>query len=182
MAVRKPKLLEGPALVDYAARLLSGRAYTFGEMREKLRRKAQNAADVPTAMARLKELGYIDDERFAKEYAALRRDNDGVGKSRVMRTLRARRVAPAVAEKAVEEAYCGSDESKLIESWLERKYSGKNLREFLSVEKNLASAFRRLRTAGFSVSNSIRALRRHARAAEETLEALENEASGEEAG
>ena len=179
MAARKPKLLEGPALVDYAARLLSGRAYTLGEMREKLRRKAQNAADVPAAIARLKELGYLDDERFAKEYAALRRDSEGVGKIRVIRALRARRVAPTVAGKAAEEAYRGSDETALIESWLERKYRGKNLGEFLSVEKNLASAFRRLRTAGFSASNSIRALRRHARAAEEALDALENEGAGD---
>jgi regulatory protein len=180
MAVRKPKLLEGQALIDYAARLLSGRAYSLGEMREKLRRKAQNARDVPAAIARLKELGYLNDERFAKEYATLRRDNEGVGKIRVIRALRARRVAAPVAEKAAGEAYRGSDETALIDSWLERKYRGKNLGEFLSVEKNLASAFRRLRTAGFSASNSIRVLRRYARAAEESLDALENESLGEE--
>ncbi len=180
MAERKTKLLDGPALVEYAARLLSGRAYTLGEMREKLRRKARETGDVAAAITRLKELGYLDDERFAKEFASLRRANECMGKMRVVRTLRARRVTPWLAEKAAEEAYRGTDEAALIEAWLERKYRDKDLTKWLSEEKNLASAFRRLRTAGFTAGNSIRVLKRHARAAEQALDALENETAGEE--
>ena len=62
---------------------------------------------------------------------------------------------------AVEAAYSGVDEVALIESFLARKYRGKNLGELLGEEKHLASVFRRLRGAGFSAGNSIRVLKRY---------------------
>ncbi len=175
MEQRKPKLLDGAKLLDYAARLLSGRAYTTGEMREKLRRKASDPGDVAGVLDRLKELGYLDDRRFAQDFAALRRNNEGVGKMRVLRGLHARRVAPALAGKAVEDAYRGADETALIEAWLARKFRGRELGAWLSEEKHLLSAFRRLRTAGFSAGNSIRVLRKHARESAEALDALESQ-------
>jgi regulatory protein len=62
----------------------------------------------------------------------------------------------------------------LIEAFLKRKYRGKDLGPLLKEEKNLASAFRRLRYAGFSSSESIRVLKRYASRAEE-LELMEEE-------
>jgi len=50
----------------------------------------------------------------------------------------------------------------VIEQFLARKYRGKNLAELLAEEKHLASAYRRLRTAGFGAGNSIRVLKRYA--------------------
>jgi regulatory protein len=96
---------------------------------------------------------------------------------RVIRDLRQRRVAPNLAQQVTDDAYRDTNEATLIEEFLQRKYRGKQLGTFLADEKNLSSAFRRLRYAGFSAGASISALKRYARSAE-TLDALESEDSG----
>jgi regulatory protein len=181
MTKRKPKLFQNAELLNYAVRSLGGRAHSTGELREKLRRRAERAEDVDAVLAKLKELGYLDDKRFAESYAAARLENQGLGKMRVLRDLRQRRIAPQLAEQVAEKTYQETDETKLIEDFLKRKYRGKKLGEFLGEEKNLASAYRRLRYAGFSAGASIRVLKRYARQAEE-LEGLEVEDPGEPEG
>jgi regulatory protein len=178
MTKRKPKLFQNEELLNYAVRALGGRAQSTGELREKLRRRAERAEDVDAVLAKLKELGYLDDKRFAESYAAARLENQGLGKMRVLRDLRQRRIAPQLAEQVAEKTYQETDETKLIEDFLKRKYRGKKLGEFLGEEKNLAGAYRRLRYAGFSAGASIRVLKRYAKQAEE-LEGLEVEYPGE---
>jgi regulatory protein len=171
VGVLKPLDLEG--LTAYAARTLSGRAQTLSELREKLKRRAARADDVNDVLARLKELGLLNDKRFADSYANWRRENQGFGKARVLRDLLKRRVAPAVARQAAESAYEQADEIALIENFLARKYRGKDLGAMLGDQKHLASAYRKLRLAGFSAGNSIRVLKRYAAEAER-LEELED--------
>jgi regulatory protein len=170
----KRTLLDEAALMEYAARLLSGRAHTGGEMRDKLRRRAARSSDVDTVLANLRRLGYLDDRRFAENFAAARLENEGLGRARVLRDLRQRHVAPKLADEAVARTYKAQDEPALIEAFLARKYRGRNLAALLSEEKHLASAWRRLRYAGFSSANSLRVLRRYA-ADEAKLDALESE-------
>src|SRR6266478_1747061 len=64
--------------------------------------------------------------------------------------------------KGMETTFAETDELELIDAYLGRKFRGKDLPVWLSEEKNLASAFRRLRYAGFSSGNSIRVLKRYA--------------------
>jgi regulatory protein len=173
-AKRPPKTLDLEKLLNVALRALGGRAYSSGELREKLRGRAQSAEDVDAVLAKLKEAGYLNDRRFAENYAAARLQNQGFGKMRVLRDLRQRRVAPKLAEQVTEQTYQQTDEAGLIEEFLRRKYRGKKLDVFLSEEKNLAGAFRRLRYAGFSAGQSIRVLKRFA-SQPETLDALETE-------
>jgi regulatory protein len=161
-----PKPLDLEGLMSYAARTLAGRAQTSSELREKLRRRAARREDVEEVLRRLKDSGYLNDKRFAESFAAWRRENEGLGKARVMRDLMARRVAPALAKQAAEAAYKSVDEAELIEKFLERKYRGKNLGSLLQQEKHLASVYRRLRGAGFSQGSSIRVLKRYAAEAE----------------
>ena len=178
MTKRKPKLFQKEDLLNYAIRALGGRAHSTGELREKLRRRAECAEDVDAVLAKLKEIGYLDDRRFAESYAASRLENEGLGKMRVLRDLRQRRVAPQLAEQVTEKTYQETDEAKLIEDFLKRKYRGKKLGEFLGQEKNLAASYRRLRYAGISAGASIRVLKRFAKQAED-LEALASEDLGE---
>lgn len=154
----------------YAARALASRAQTSGELREKLRRRAARREDVDQVLARLKDSGYLNDKRFAESFASWRRENQGLGKTRVMRDLMARRVAPALAKQAAETAYREVDELAMIEKFLERKYRGKDLGSLLAEEKHLASAYRKLRGAGFTTGNSIRVLKRYAAEAERLAE------------
>src|SRR5580698_8274814 len=148
-----PKPLDRNGLMTFAAQALSARALTISELREKLKRRAAEASDVDEVLARLKESGYLNDQRFADSYASWRRDDGGFGKTRVLRDLMARRVAPAVAKKASEKAFEGADEIAMIERFLERKYRGKDLGALLKEEKNLAAAYRKLRLSGFSTGN-----------------------------
>jgi regulatory protein len=178
MTKRKPKLFQETELLNYAVRALGGRAHSTGELREKLRRRAERAEDVDAVLGKLKDIGYLDDQRFAESYAASRLENQGLGKMRVLRDLRQRRVAPKLAEQVTEKTYQETNEAHLIEEFLKRKYRGKKLGEFLGEEKNLAGAYRRLRYAGFSSGASIGVLKRFAKEAE-ALDALESEDMGE---
>ena len=167
-------MLDATALFDYALKSLAARGLSISELRLKLQRRAAEPGDIDQVIVKLKEYGYLNDAQLAENFAAARRDNEGFGKSRVIRDLRRRRVAPAVAEKAVAKAYEGVDETTAIEQYLGRKYRNKNLKELLSEDKNLASAYRRLLYAGFSSGTSIRVLKRYASGADE-LESLEEE-------
>ena len=171
----QPKLLPAEKLFEYAVRLLAGRAFSSGELREKLRAKAEKKEDADLAIARLKDLGYLNDKRFAETFAASRVENQGFGKMRVLRDLRQKRVAPKVAQSAVEQTFEGADETVMIENFLRRKFRRVNLAETLRDEKKLASAFRKLRMAGFSAGNSIRVLKKFAARAEELEEMEEAE-------
>jgi regulatory protein len=173
-AKRPPQTLEPEKLLNVALRALGGRAYSSGELREKLQRRAKSAADVDAVLTKLKEAGYLNDRQFAENYAASRLQNQGLGKMRVLRDLRQRRVAPKLAEQVTDKTYEKTSETDLIEEFLRRKYRGKQLGPFLSEEKNLASAFRRLRYAGFSAGQSIRVLKRYANQPE-ILDRLESE-------
>ena len=174
MAGRRTRLLDGPELLDFALRALSGRAMSIGEVRTRLHRRAATPSDVDDVLLKLKEAGYLDDARFAESYAAARRDNQGFGRMRVLQDLRSRRVSGGVADKAVHDAFAGMDEVAMVEQYLARKYRSVNLPLFLGQEKNLASAFRRLRGAGFSASTAIRVLKRYAARADELEDAPED--------
>jgi regulatory protein len=175
---RPPKLLDQEGLMNYAARALSARALSQGELRDRLKRRAALQSDVPEVLQRLKQAGFLNDRKLADSFASWRRDNQGLGKARVVRDLMTRRVAPAVAKQAVDAAYSETDETAMIESFLARKYRGKNLGELLKQETHLASAFRKLRGAGFSGGNSIRVLKRYAAEADR-LEDLEESDAGD---
>jgi regulatory protein len=175
MAFRTPKPLDVEGLMNYAARALSARAYTVSELKTRLKKRAVRADDVDTVLGKLKDAGMLNDRRFAGSFADWRRENQGMGKTRVMRDLMARRVAPAVAKEAVEASFEGVDETAMIEAFLQRKYRGKDLGALLQAEKELASAFRKLRGAGFSTGNSIRVLKRYAAEAERLEEMEESE-------
>ena len=175
---RTVKPLDREALMNYAARGLSARAQSLSEMRARLKRKAACEEDIADVLARLKEAGMLNDRQFAGSFANWRKDNQGLGKTRVMRDLMARRVAPAVAKDAVDTAFEGVDEIAMIEKFLARKFRGKDLGALMKEEKNLASAFRKLRGAGFSAGNSIRVLKRYAAEAEK-LEEIEEGSESE---
>jgi regulatory protein len=167
MATRKtpPKLGES-SLWDYALRLLAHRSYSVGELKRKLSLRADSATTAAATVAKLREYGLADDAKFAETFAGSRLRNRGFGRSRVLQDLRARRVSQSLANEVVEKAFAGTDEIQLVERYLARKYRGKNLTEFLQEGKNLAAAYRRLRTAGFSSANSLTVLKRFSQMAE----------------
>ncbi len=122
MEERKPRLLDATALWDYALRALGGRAHSTGELREKLRRRAALLGDIDDVLARLKDAGYLNDQRYAEGFASARLGSKGTGSRRVVNDLRQRRVAPTLAQRAVAHVYQDVNEETLIEEWIRRKY------------------------------------------------------------
>ena len=153
--------------MEYAQRVLAMRAYTIGELKQKLRTRALVEGDVDGVLSVLKQVGVLNDRTFADSFATARKTNQGFGQHRVLRDLMVKKVPSTVAKEAVREAYENTDETVLINGFLERKYRGKDLKVFLEEEKNLASAYRRLRTAGYSSQNSIKVLKQYATRADE---------------
>src|SRR6266568_2217123 len=94
--------LSAEALWEFAVGTLAGRAQSTGELRRKLIQKAERAADVEDTISRLRDYGYLNDRRFAESYAGFRLENQGLGRSRVLRDLRQRKVSPGMAEGAVD--------------------------------------------------------------------------------
>jgi regulatory protein len=176
MATRSsPKKLDPESLWNYALRALGRRAHSSQELKDKLARRAKSRDDVAATLRKLHEYGLTDDRKFSEAFAVARLENQGFGRFRVLRDLQMRRVAPATAQNAVDRAFSGKDEKRLAQQFLDRKYRGKNLREFLTEEKNLAAAYRRLRAAGFGSSASLAVLRGYTRRVEDWEEAEEVE-------
>jgi regulatory protein len=118
---------------------------------------------VDGVLARLKELGYLNDKRFAEGFATARLSNDKLGSTRVIHDLRRRRVASSLAESTVRKTYEDVDEIALIEDWIRRKYRMTERDGLFSEEKDLAAAYRRLARAGFRSGEIIRVLKRFAK-------------------
>ena len=160
MEQRTKQTLEGEALWAFALKLLGGRAHSTGELREKLRRRAARVGEVDDVLARLKDHGYLNDQRYAESYAAARLANEKLGRMRVVQDLRQRRVAPAVAERAARHVYQDVNEEALIEEWIRRKYRLASREHLFQEDKDLAAAYRRLLRAGFRTGDIVRVLKR----------------------
>jgi regulatory protein len=157
----RPAKLAEDALWDLALKQLSRRAHSASQLKAKLFQRADSPASVAAVMQKLKEYGYTDDQKFSESFASARLQNQGFGRFRVLRDLQSKRVSSGVAEQAVAKVFEGADEKDLIDAYLARKYRSVILHDFLQEDKNVASAYRRLRTAGFSSSASLAALKRH---------------------
>lgn len=167
MPIKPPRKLDAEELRHYAMKLLSSRALSIGQFKAKLRLRATDPACIDEIVLQLKEYGALNDQRFAGHFAESRAGSGAVGKQRVLSDLMHKKIAPKIAEKAVADAYAGTDEVQLIEQWLERKYRNQDLGALLQEPAKLASVFRRLRVAGFSTSPAIRVLKRYAAEAEQ---------------
>ncbi|HVW85874.1 MAG TPA: regulatory protein RecX [Bryobacteraceae bacterium] len=152
--------LASEELYNYAVRYLSQRSASSEELKGKLRPRAATPADVDAAIARLKDVGYLDDRKFAESFASGRVENLGFGRMRVLTDLRARRVSGKLAEKAVERAFEGKAEAELIDAFIERRLPSLRNRERIEGDRELARAYRRLRRAGFTSGAVLAALRR----------------------
>ena len=154
---RKPKQLGATELHVYALKSLAARASSVGEMRAKLERRALRKTDVEAVMARLREAGYLNDERFAESFAGWRMENQKLGRRRVERDLRARRVAPKLAASAVAQAYDGADETAMLREHIARRVRRAGAPQD---RKSMAALYRHLLVAGFSPSLIFPELRR----------------------
>jgi regulatory protein len=144
----KPRQLDSePALYEAAIKILMRRAHSVSEMKKALIRRTTDEDLIQKVIARLKQNGYIDDARYAKQFARQRTEGRKQGKFRVARDLRTRGVPDRHIEAALEEAAQNTDEAAVVRQRIERK-----LRSFRGEinERKLASLYRSLLRSGFS--------------------------------
>lgn len=144
----KPRQLDSEsALYDAAIKILMRRAHSVHEMKQALERRCDDSALVKNVMARLKQNGYIDDARYAKQFTRHRTESRKQGKFRIARDLRARGVPDRHIEAALEESAEQTDEAALVRHRIERKLRAS--RGEID-DRKLASLYRSLLRAGFS--------------------------------
>jgi regulatory protein len=141
--------LEYAGLLEFAVRSLASRMKSERDLRQRLKERAEPGEDGKQAMdaviVKLKELGYLSDERFAADFTRLRKDNDKFGQRRVQQGLMQKGIAAPLVKEALGNAYEDVDEVALAKAYVERKRMKKPVGE-----KEVAKAMRRLMAAGFS--------------------------------
>jgi regulatory protein len=151
------KLDNEEELYAAALRALMRRAHSVHEMRELLERRAEEVSLVRPVLNRLKQHDYLDDARYAREFARSRAQSRHQGRYRIARELRARGVPDRHIEAALDEVFTETDEATLIRARLKRRLArlGGATRK-LDENKKLASLYCSLLRSGFS-SDAIRA-------------------------
>jgi regulatory protein len=154
-----------------AVKLLAAKPRSVEELRERLLEKQwTDEAAVDHALAKLKEYGYLDDERFAFGFASYRVRQKPVGRQRLARDLQTKKVSKETAEAALELVYQETPEEELIARAIEKRV---RLRGRPTTRQETKSLYDHLLRLGFSYDLIIRKVREAADATDED-DAAEN--------
>ena len=105
-----------------AIKLLAAKPRSVAELRQRLLRGRQaSTEEVENAIERLKEYGYLNDERFAFGYAALRVQQRPLGRRLLKHDLKTRQVEQAVVEEALDLVFAETSEEELIDRAIEKR-------------------------------------------------------------
>jgi regulatory protein len=170
---RSRKPLDEPALYEYAVGALARRMRSVAEIKRLLRPRvasdATGEAMVEAVVRRLKDHNYLNDSTYAATFSTSRKENEKLGRRRVVTELKARGVHGEVIDKAVDAAYEGVNEEKLARAFLARKRMRKP-----ASPKEAAKIFRAMMRAGFATGIIFRILKKWD-VEDEVLSALEEE-------
>ena len=148
------KLVTETQLYMSAQRALMRRAHSIHEMKQHLERRAENKDLVPPIIARLRELNYLDDAKYALNYASQHVKVRRQGRFRIARELRARGVPDRYIDDAIAKVFAETDEPALVRARLKRRLALLNKKSGEANtpldQKKIASLYRNLLTAGFS--------------------------------
>lgn len=165
-------------MYEYAVGALARRMRTVAELKRLMRARIEDPESeygetlVELVIRRLKDQGYLNDSRYADYYSSMRRDNQKLGRMRVITELKTRGVHGSVIEKSVGAAYEGVSEEKQARDYLHKKRLQKP-----KDQKQAARIFRQLARAGFGTKTIFTILRKWD-VDDETLTALEDETGG----
>ena len=146
---------------ERAVKLLAAKPRSVAELRERLLRgKNTNEEIVETVIARLREYGYLNDERFAFGYASYKVKQKPVGRRRLERDLKFKKVESSVANEALEMVFAETPEEQLIDQAIAKRLRIRGKPKNRAEAKSL---FDHLLRQGFEfelVSEKIRSLTR----------------------
>jgi regulatory protein len=107
---------------ERAIKLLAAKPRSVAELRERLQQgKNTDEEIVETVIARLREYGYLNDERFAFSYASYKVKQKPVGRRRLERDLKFKKVDSSVANEALDMVYCETPEEQLIDEAIAKR-------------------------------------------------------------
>lgn len=89
--------------------LIAYRSRSSHELTQRLRRDGFEESAIEAALARVRELGYIDDRAFAREFASSRLASKGFGPHRIARELRARGIDGRIVDDVIAELFADDD-------------------------------------------------------------------------
>jgi regulatory protein len=142
---------------ERALRLLAYKPRTVAEMRVRLLEKDwTEPAVVDQVVARLEELGYLNDEEFAANFANSRLTAKPIGRTRLRRDLQRKKLPAQVVEQSLNEAYEQQSEEELIERAIKKRLRLKGAPETREEAKKL---FDYLMRRGFSYDLVVRKVR-----------------------
>jgi regulatory protein len=135
---------------DCSLRVLSLREHSEAELRRKLKEKGYEEPGIGESVARLKELGYLDDARFARLFASSAiRNGRGYG-ARLKLELARRGVAQEVVAQVLSELSEEFGESEVLARLMERRFAGFDPETATEKEKRRVIGY--LQRKGFSLS------------------------------
>jgi regulatory protein len=140
-----------------AAKLLAARPHSVAELRERLSERCSSKAVVETVISRLREYGYLDDERYAVTYASSKVRQQPIGRRRLEQSLARKRVERSVANEALDQVFAETPEVELIDRAIEKRV---RLRGRPKTRAEAKSLFDHLLRQGFPfelVSDKVRA-------------------------
>lgn len=107
---------------ERAVKLLAAKPRSVAELRERLLRgKNIDEEVVETVISRLREYGYLNDERLAFSYASYKVKQKPVGRRRLQRDLKLKKIENSVANEALEMVYTETSEEQLIEEAIAKR-------------------------------------------------------------
>jgi len=140
-----------------AAKLLAAKPRSIAELSERLlERRGVTDKIVDEIIERLKEYGYLDDERYALSYASLKVKQRPIGRRRLQQELKTKQVPNAVADEALNLVYAETPEEELIDRAIEKRI---RLRGSPKTRQDAKSLFDHLLRQGFTfelVSDKVR--------------------------
>ena len=139
-----------------ALKMLGGRELTERQLRQRLARRGYDSESIDAAVTRLKADRSLDDERAAKAIAHAETSLKKRGKLRVKRRLDAAGIAPATAQRAIQEVFEAIDGDALIEAALRKRLRG---REEIADEREFQRLYRYLLGQGFESDRVLALLR-----------------------
>ncbi len=144
-----------------AAKLLAAKPRSIAELRERLLESpSTNKEVVETVIERLREYGYLDDDRFALGYAQWKVKQRPIGRRRLERDLTMKKVERTVADQVLDQVFEETPEEELIDLAIEKRI---RLRGAPKTRAEAKSLFDHLLRQGFAfelVGDKVRAASR----------------------
>lgn len=108
--------------MNRAVKLLAAKPRSVAELRERLLEKLwTNAEIVDAVIEKLQEYKYLDDEQFARDFAAAKLRQKPQGRMKLQQTMSRKKLEKETREAAIDHAFEKHPESDLIDVAIEKR-------------------------------------------------------------